>query len=148
MDLKTKLETDLKDAMRASDELRKRTLRMVIANIKMSEIDRGVKLDEAGITAVLQKEMKSRRESIADAEKANRPDLVEATQAEMHVLETYLPKAMTESELKAAAAEVITELNAVSPADLGKVIKALLAKLQGRAPGDQVSRVVRELLQK
>ena len=148
MDLKTKLETDLKDAMRASDDLRKRTLRMVMANIKMAEIDRGVKLDEAGIIAVLQKELKSRRESIADAEKANRPDLVEASQAEMHVLEAYLPKGMTEVELKAAAAEVITELNAVSPADMGKVIKALLAKLQGRAPGDQVSKVVRELLQK
>jgi len=148
MDLKAKLESDLKDAMRASDELRKRTLRMVIANIKMTEIDRGVKLDDAGITAVLQKEMKSRRESIADAEKANRPDLAEATHAEMHVLEEYLPKGLTEAELKAAAAEVISELNAVSPADMGKVIKTLLARLQSRAPGDQVSKIVRELLQK
>jgi uncharacterized protein len=148
MELKAQLETDLKDAMRASDDLRKRTLRMVLANIKMAEIDRGVKLDDTAVIAVLQKEMKSRRESIADAEKANRPDLAEATQAEMHVLEAYLPKGMTETELKAAAAEVIAELNATSPADMGKVIKALLAKLQGRAPGDQVSKAVRELLQK
>jgi uncharacterized protein len=148
MVLRAKIENDLKDAMRASDDLRKRTLRMVLAAIKFSDVEKGVKLEDPGITAILQKEVKSRRESILDAEKAGRSDLAQASLDEIHVLETYLPQAMSETELKAAAAEVIQELNAVSPADMGKVIKTLIARLQGRAAGDQVSKVVRELLQK
>jgi uncharacterized protein len=148
MDLKSTLENDLKDAMRASDDLRKRTLRMVIANIKLAEIDRSIKLDDPAIIAVLQKEVKSRKEAILDAEKAGRSDLVAASQDEIKVLEGYLPKGLSDSELKVMAAEVITELNASSPADMGKVIKTLMAKVQGRAAGDQVSKAVRELLQK
>ncbi len=136
--------------MRSSNEIGKRTLRMVLASIKMAEVDRGggVKLDNAAIIPILQKEIKSRRESIQEAEKANRPDLVKSSQEEIAVLETYLPQGMSEPELRAMAAEVIAELNASSPADMGKVIKAMLARLQGRAPGDQVSKVVREMLQK
>lgn len=151
MDMRLKIENDLKDAMRASDDLRKRTLRMVLASIKLADVDSnrgGAKLDDAGIIAILQKEVKARREAIHDAEKANRGDLAQASLDELHVLETYLPQAMSETELKALAAEVIQELKASAPADMGKVIKALMARLQGRAPGDQVSRVVRELLQK
>jgi uncharacterized protein YqeY len=151
MDLRLKIENDLKDAMRASDDLRKRTLRMVLAAIKLADVDTsrgGAKLDDLGIIAILQKEVKARRESIHDAEKANRNDLAQDYLDELHVLETYLPQGIGEAELKAMAAEVIQELKASVPADMGKVIKALMAKLQGRAPGDQVSKVVRELLQK
>lgn len=148
MELRAKIENDLKDAMRASDDLHKRTLRMVLAAIKFSDVEKGVKLEEPGIIAIIQKEIKSRRESILDAEKAGRGDLIQASQDEIRVLETYLPQAISETELKAMAAEVIKELNAVTQADMGKVIKALIARLQGRAAGDQVSKVVRELLQK
>ncbi len=148
MDLKAKLETDLKEAMKASDELRKRTLRMVIASIKFSEIERQVKLDDAAIFAILQKEIKSRRESIADAEKASRPDLAQASKDEIGVLEVYLPKGLSEAELQALVQETIQEVNAAGPADMGKVMKALQPKIQGRAPGDQVSKAVREQLQK
>lgn len=148
MDLKTKLESDLKEAMKASDDLRKRTLRMVIASVKFSEIEHRVKPDDAVVMAILQKEIKSRREAIADAEKANRPDLAQASKDEIGVLEAYLPQGMSEAELRTAVQEVITQVNASGPADMGKVMKALLPKLQGRAPGDQVSKMVRELLQK
>lgn len=151
MELRLKIENDLKDAMRASDDLRKRTLRMVLAAIKLGDVDPnrgGAKLDDAAIIAILQKEVKARRETIHDAEKANRGDLAQAALDELQVLEAYLPKGLSEAELKAMAAEVIQELNASALADMGKVIKALMAKLQGRAPGDQVSKVVRELLQK
>ena len=148
MELRVRIENDLKDAMRASDDLRKRTLRMVLASIKFSDVEKGVKLEEPGIIAIVQKEIKSRREAILDAEKANRSDLIQASLDEIKVLEAYLPQAISEVELKAMAAEVIKELNATGPADMGKVIKALIAKLQGRAAGDQVSKVVRELLQK
>ena len=148
MELKLKLESDLKDAMRASDDLRKRTLRMVIASIKNNEIDRGAKLDDTAVNAIMQREIKTRREAIAEAEKAKRPDLALAAQEEISVLESYLPKAMSEDEIKGLAVDVIREINAEGPADMGKVMKALLSKLQGRAPGDVASKVVRELLQK
>lgn len=148
MDLRAKIESDLKDAMRASDDLRKRTLRMVLAGIRLADVEKGIKVEDPGIIAIIQKEIKARRESILDAQKANRDDLVQSAQAEIPVLEAYLPQAVSETELKAMAAAVIQELNATTPADMGKVIKTLIAKLQGRAAGDQVSKVVRELLQK
>ena len=150
MELRSKIESDLKDAMRASNDIGKRTLRMVLASIKMAEVEQGggVKLDNAAIIPILQKEIKSRRESILEAEKAIRPDLILSSQEEIRVLETYLPQAISEPELRTMAAEVITELNASSLADMGKVIKTILSRLQGRAPGDQVSKVVREILQK
>jgi uncharacterized protein YqeY len=146
MELKLQLESDLKDAMRASDDLRKRTLRMVISSIKNTEIDRQSSLTDVEVSAIMQKEIKSRREAIAEAEKANRPDLSQSAQDEIAVLEAYLPKSMSEDEIKTVAAAVIQELNAASPSDMGKVMKTLLPRLQGRAPGDIVSKIVRDLL--
>jgi uncharacterized protein YqeY len=148
MVLRAKVENDLKDAMRASDDLRKRTLRMVLAGIKNADVEKGIKVEDPGIIAIFQKEIKSRREAILDAEKAGRTELIQASLDEIRILEGYLPQAIGEAELKAMAAAVIKELNASTPADMGKVIKVLIARLQGRAAGDQVSRVVRELLQK
>jgi uncharacterized protein YqeY len=121
---------------------------MVLASVKMADVEKGIKQDELAIIAIFQKEIKSRREAILDAEKANRIDLIQASRDEIKVLEAYLPQALSENELKTMAAELIKEMNGVSPADMGKVIKAMLAKLQGRAAGDQVSKIVRELLQK
>jgi len=147
MTTKTELETSLKDAMRAGDDVRKRTLRMALSAIKQVEIDKSMVLDETGIAAILQKEIKSRRESIVDAQRANRPDMIKAAEAEIAVIEGFLPKALSPEELEKLAKLVITELGAASPKDMGQVMKALLPRLQGRAPGDQVSAVVRKLLQ-
>ncbi len=147
MDLKTSLENDLKDAMRSNDEVKRRTLRMVLSAVKLSEIEKGAKLEEALIIAILQKEIKGRNEAISDAERANRPDLISENQAEIRVLETYLPKQMEESELRALIQSVILEIGATGPADMGKVIKAVFPKVQGRAPNDRVSAIVRQLLQ-
>jgi len=147
MDLKTSLENDLKDAMRSNNEVKRRTLRMVLSAVKLSEIEKGAKLEEALIIAILQKEIKGRNEAISDAERANRPDLISENQAEIRVLETYLPKQMEESELRALIQSVILEIGATSPADMGKVIKAVFPKVQGRAPNDRVSAIVRQLLQ-
>jgi uncharacterized protein YqeY len=146
MTTKTELETSLKDAIRTSDDVRKRTLRMALAGIKQVEIDKKQAPDEAGIAAILQKEIKSRRESIVDAQRANRPDLIKAAEAEIAVIEGFLPKALSPDELEKLAKLVITELGATSPKDVGQVMKALLPRLQGRAPGDQVNAVVRKLL--
>jgi uncharacterized protein YqeY len=147
MTTKTELETSLKDAMRAGDDVRKRTLRMALSAIKQAEIDKSQVLDETGIAAILQKEIKSRRESIVDAQRANRPDMIKAAEAEIAVIEGYLPQALSPEEIEKLAKLVITELGAASPKDMGQVMKALLPRLQGRATGDQVSAVVRKLLQ-
>ena len=147
MDVHT-FEQDLKNAMRAQDDVRRRTLRMVLAAVKLAQVEKQAPVDEAGLLSILQKEIKLRREAIADAEKAHRPDLIEASQAEIAVVESYLPKQLTQAELAAMAQKVIAEVGASGPADMGKVMKAMVAEVHGRAPGDQVSLVVRQLLQK
>lgn len=148
MDTKAKLESDLKDAMRSGDDTRKRTIRMVLAAIKQTEIDKQITLDETGVIGILQKEVKTRRESLEEAQKAGRADLAASTEAEIQVLNGYLPKAMDPAELTALAESVIAEVGATTPEDMGKVMKALLPRVAGRAANDQVSQVVRGLLQK
>jgi uncharacterized protein YqeY len=148
MALKSKLENDLKEAMRSGDDVKKRTLRMVLASSKMTEIDKGSPLDEQGLMAIIQKEIKSRRESIQEAQKASRPDLEAEANLEITVLESYLPAPFSEAELLALVQTVAAELGATGPADMGKVIKAAMARVQGRAAGDKVSYAVRTFLQK
>jgi len=147
METKEKLESSLKDAMRAGDELRKRTLRMALAAVRFAEVEKGKALDEQAVLAIMQKEIKSRQESIADADRAHRPDLIETAQAEMEVLKAFLPQPFSPEELQELARQVIAEVGAASPADTGKVMKAIMPRIQGRATGDQVSQTVRQLLQ-
>jgi uncharacterized protein len=120
----------------------------VLAAIKQTEIDKQIVLDETGVIGILQKETKTRRESIEEAKKASRPDLIADLEAEIKVLAGYLPQAMDPAELTTLAQAVITEVGAASPADMGKVMKALLPRVAGRASNDQVSQSVRQLLQK
>lgn len=148
MDLKLQLETALKEAMKAGDDVGKRTIRMVLAAIRQVEIDRQVKLDDTAVVSIIQKEIKTRKESVEEAQRANRPDIVSATDAEISVLKGYLPEALNEDELNALAKAVIVETGAASPPDMGKVMKLLIPRVAGRATGDQVSNVVRQLLQK
>jgi uncharacterized protein YqeY len=147
MSLKADLQNEFKDAMRAKDELRKTTLRMALAAIKQIEVDEKKELDDADVLRVLQKEVKSRQEAIAEAETANRPDLIEEGIQEIAVLEAFLPQALSEAELETIVAETIAEAGASSPADMGKVMKAIMPKIAGRADGGQVSQLVRQKLQ-
>ena len=146
MTVKSQLENDLKDALRAGDDLRKRTLRMALSAIKQTEIDKSITLDDSGVMSILQKEIKSRHEAIADAERAHRQDLIDASRLEITVLEGYLPKALTPQELEDLARQVIAEAGATSPAQMGQVMKLLMPRLQGRATGDAASQVARKLL--
>jgi hypothetical protein len=147
MNTKNQLENALKDAMRAGDDLQKRTIRMALSTIRLAEIDKGAPLDEAAVLSILQKEIKSRQEAIEDARRANRPDLVESSQAEIVVLQEFLPKQLTMDELEALAKQVIAEVGATNVREMGQVMKVLVPRLEGRAPGDQASQVVRRLLQ-
>lgn len=148
MDTKEKLEIALRESIRAGDDVRKRSIRMVLAAVRQVEIDRQVKLDEAAVLGIIQKEIKTRKESVEEARRANRPDIVAATDAEIVVLQAYLPEALDADEIKKMVEAAIAEAGASSPVDMGRVMKLLMPRLAGRAPGDQVSAVVRQLLQK
>ena len=146
MDTKQKLEASLKEAMRSGNELRKRTIRLALASIKQAEIDGGAALDDARELAILQKEVKTREESIEGAKAANRTDLIETASFEIDVLKEFLPKQLSREEVTSMALEAISETGATKPADMGKVMKALLPKVAGRASSGAVSEVVKTLL--
>jgi len=155
MTIKTQLNESMKDAMRSGDEVRKRTVRMALAAIKQAEVDKRsnpadkrVELDDMAVMSLIQKEIKSRRESLEEAKKANRTDLVEANEAEIKVLAAFLPEAMSDEQLRTLVQAAINETGAASPADMGKVIKIVIPRVAGRAPNERVSATVRELLQK
>lgn len=138
----------MKDAMKSGDAVRLRTVRMVNAAIKQIEVDKRVPMDDAAVMSLLQKEIKNRREALEEAKKANRADLIADNEAEIKVLEVFLPKAMSADELRALAQAAIAETGAAAPADMGRVMKALMPKVAGRAANDQISAVVKELLAK
>jgi uncharacterized protein YqeY len=146
MNTKEQLESALKTAMKAGDDLSKRTLRMALSAIRLTEIDKGVTLDEAGVQAILQKEVKSRQEAIVDAQRAHRPDLEAAAQAEIHLLERFMPKQLSAAEMDELARQAINETGATSLKEMGAVMKVLMPRLQGRASGDQASQAVKRLL--
>lgn len=147
MSLKDQLENSLHTAMKNHDDTSKRTIRMVLTSLKLAEVEAGKALDDAAISAIIQKEIKMRRETISEAEKAKRPDMITAAEDEIKVLESFLPKQLTDEELTNLVKLVVQETDASTPADMGKVMKALMPKIQGRAAGDRVSLVVRQILQ-
>ncbi len=137
----------MKDAMKSGDEVRKRTVRMVLAAVKQAEVDKRIELDDMAVMNLIQKEVKNRREAIEEAKKANRADLIADNEAEIKVLEVFLPKAMPAEELRALVQAAITETAAAGPGDMGKVMKTVMPKVAGRAPNDMVSAAVKEALQ-
>ena len=153
MSLKEQLSADLRDAMRAGDETRRGTLRMLITAIRNAEIPpEGTdasgrrELDDEGVLDVLRKEVKQRRDSIEMYSKANRTDLVAVEEAEVAVLLTYLPQQMSRGEIEAVAREIIGRLDAAGSADKGKVMPVIMAELRGKAEGRDINAVVTELL--
>jgi uncharacterized protein YqeY len=148
MDIKSELNNAVKDAMKSGDEVRKRTIRMVLAAIKQVEVDKRITLDDAAVISILQKEIKLRKEALDESQRANRADLAAEAQSEIEVLIIFLPKGLSADELRALVQAAVEETGASAPADMGKVMKVLLPKIAGRAPGDQVSAMVREVLQK
>ncbi len=146
MGLKERLQEDLKAAMRAGDEPRKTAIRMALLAIRMAEVEAARPLRDEEILQVLQNEVKRRREALEELEKADRPDRLAAERAELEVLLSYLPEPLTREEIEAMAREVITEIGAASPAQLGEVMKRLMPKVRGRADGREVQEIVRRLL--
>jgi len=146
MSLKEQLANDLKDAIRQRDEARKNAIRMSTWAIKNAEVEKGAALSDADVLGLLGKQVKQRRESIREFEKADRQDLVAKEQAELTVLQAYLPPQMSREEIVQAAREVIDELGASGPGDKGKVMPVLIKRLAGRAEGREINEVVTEIL--
>ena len=146
MEIQKRIEKDFKIALKAGDEVSKRTLRMVMASIKLDEVEKGRPLSEDEIQAILQKEIKSLRETISDAEKAGRDDLIADTEPEILILEKYTPQPLSDDEIDEMAKEAIAEVEATSPQEMGKVMKVLMPRVKGRAEGSKVSAAVRKLL--
>ncbi|MGA2368597.1 MAG: GatB/YqeY domain-containing protein [Dehalococcoidia bacterium] len=148
MSLQEKLNTDLKTAMRARDEVRMLVLRSLLSAMNYAEIAKQKKLDDGGIIEVISKEIKQRRESIEAYEKGNRPDLVNQEKAEMAVLQEYMPAQMGREEVTALVQKVIEEVGAKGAGDKGKVMQKLMPQVKGKADGSEVNNIVTELLGK
>ena len=148
MSLKEQLTKDMKTAMKAKAEGKQRlaVIRMVRSAIRQAEIDGKTELDDAGVVSIISKEVKSRRDSIEEFRKGGREDLVEQNEAEIAVLMPYLPKQLSEDEIRELVKAAVAQTGASSPKDMGKVMGALMPKVKGRADGKLVNTIVREAL--
>ena len=146
MPLKDRITEDMKGAMRAGEKERLGTIRLVLAAIKQREVDERISLDDGQVLAVLEKMIKQRKESIAQFESGGRADLVAKEQAELAVLQVYLPAQMSEAEIDALIAEAVAATGASSIKDMGKVMGIVKAKAQGKADMGAVSARIKQKL--
>lgn len=149
--LKDQIAEDLKDAMRAKDDVRRRTLRSLRAALMEAEIGareggRGGTLAEEEELRIIQKQAKQRRDAMEQFEKAGRADLAEKEQDELGVIKGYLPQPLTDEEMRKVLHEIITETRARGPADMGKVMGQAMQRLRGRAQGHRVQEQVKAIL--
>ena len=146
MTIREELTKSLTTAMKEKNDIAKKTIRGILSNIKNQEIDKRTTLSEEEIIAVLYKELKIRDEAIEGAEKINRTDLIDEAQQEKEIIKNYLPKEMEESEIRQIVQNAIKQIDAISLADMGKVMKLVLPELAGKAPNNLVSKVVKDEL--
>lgn len=144
--LETQIHDDMKSAMRAGETLRRDTLRMLIAALKNERIDKGADLDEDSVLAVVRRGVKSRKDSAQQYRDAGRDELAEKEEAEIAVLEGYLPQMLDEAATIAAVEAAIAETGATEKCDLGKVMKAVMAAHKGLVDGKLVNRLAGERL--
>ena len=149
MALKEKLMADFKDAMKAKDEVAKKTISFARAAIKQYEVDHREELSDDGIIAILSKQVKMRKDALADFEKAGRTDLIESYKAEIEVLNRYLPEQLSDDKIRQIVEETAADLGIESGMqNMGKLMGPVMAKVKGVADGGQVKKLVEELLKK
>lgn len=146
MSVKETLESALKQAMRDKDEMKRNSLRLALSTLKLAEVDAGKPLDDLAVFAILQKEIKTKEETLAEALKAGRDAMAQSMQVEINFLKEFLPKELSEAELAEIVKAAINETGAVSIKDMGRVMKIAIEKVAGRAPNDRISKLVREIL--
>ena len=146
MSLKARITDDMKAAMRAKEAARLGTIRLLLAAIKQKEVDERVELDDAAVSSIVEKLIKQRKDSISQFQAAGRDDLVAAEQAELVVLQDYLPEQLSVAEVEAEVVAAIAESGAASARDMGKVMGLLKPRLAGRADMGQVSALIKARL--
>ncbi|MBC3889148.1 GatB/YqeY domain-containing protein [Acetobacterium paludosum] len=146
MALKDQLQADLKTAMKEKDKVRKSTITMIRAAILQVEKDEKVELTDEQILEIIAKQLKQRRDSLTEFEKAKRDDLIQQAHEEIKVITSYLPTQLTIDEIRVIVNETIQETGAIDAKDMGKIMGALMPKIKGRADGKLVNQVVRESL--
>jgi uncharacterized protein YqeY len=148
MGLKEQITEDMKSAMRAKETLRLSTIRLLLAAIKQREVDERITLDDAQVVSVVDKLVKQRKDSIAAYTQAGRQDLADAENAELQVLQGYLPQRLSQAEVQAEVDALVAELGAAGPGDMGKVMGAAKSRFAGKADMGLVSAAVKQALAK
>ena len=147
MALRERISAEMKEAMKAGDKLRVSTLRLLLSEIKNAEIAKRKELDDEGVLEVVSREVRKRRESIAEFEKAGREELSSKERIEAQILEAYLPPQLSEEELAAIVDKALQESGAVSLKEMGKVMALVIPQIKGRAEGKTVNEMVRKALE-
>ena len=146
MSIEEQITNDLKTAMKAKDELRVSCLRMLKTSIKNKQVEKGEKLQDEDVEAIISSTIRKGQEAAQDFIKGNREDLAAKEEAEIKILYGYLPEQLTAVEIEKILKEIISELSISSPKDLGKVMKAAMARMAGKAQGKEVNEIARRLL--
>lgn len=146
MSIVDQLNADMKEAMRNKEKTKLSVIRMVKSSLQNEQIKTGKELSEEEVITVLSREMKQRKDSLHEFQKAGRDDLASNVEVEIGILEHYLPEQLSEDELKQLIAQTINDVNATSKADMGKVMGALMPKVKGKADGGLVNKLVQEAL--
>lgn len=145
MSLKEKLVVDLKTAMRKKDTNKKNTVTMIRAAVKQLEVDERIEADDAKITEIISKQLKEKKQALAEFEKAEREDLISQTKSEMEILLEYLPKQLSQEEVKVIVQKAIDEGGYSSKKDIGKIMKDVMPKIKGIADGRMVQEAINEI---
>lgn len=145
-ELKQRLKSEMKDAMRAKEKQRLGTIRLILSELKRIEVDERIELDDTRVLSVMDKMNKQRRDSLAQFEAAGRDDLAEIERFELEVISTFLPAAMSEKEISDLIKEAVSTTGATSMADMGKVMAFIKPKAQGRADMGPMSKLIKEQL--
>ena len=148
MSIKDKLMADLKDAMKSHNKLRKDVITLIRSAIKQREVDERIELTDEDILTIISKQLKEKKSSIEDFKKGNREDLVKQTEDQMKILLEYLPKQLSQEDLKEIVKDAIDKENISSMKDIGKLMKAVMPQVKGKADGNAVNKIARELLKK
>ncbi|MDD5447974.1 MAG: GatB/YqeY domain-containing protein [Actinomycetota bacterium] len=146
MELKGKLGEDQKSALKGGDKIKLSTIRILRSEIRNEEIKKGSELSEDETIGVLAREARKRKEAITEYQKAGRVDLVEKESKELEIIKDYMPAELSEEELRSIIADAIEETKASSKRDLGKVMSAVMPRVKGKAEGEKVNQIVREML--
>lgn len=142
--MREKIINDIKEAMKSQDKEKLAVLRMVKGAMQLEEINKKQELNDEDVISVISKQIKTRKESIVEFEKGNRADLIEKTQAEIKILEAYMPEQLSEEEVNKIIEEAIEQVNPQAPSDMGKIMGIVTPKLKGRADMSSVSKIVKE----